>query len=89
MSKETDEILYKAIVYSQGCIKVTNYGGKWAIVEDGVYYLTDRGYKEFPDRTKSQVLEIFKKLVSRYQNLEVNGESWFYDRGKWRVKKSL
>ena len=86
MSKETEELLYKVIIYSQGYVKVTNYGGKWAVVEDGIYYVLDRGHKEYPEKTKSQVLEIFKKLVSRYQNFEINGEQWAYDRGKWNVR---
>lgn len=86
MSKEIDNLLYNVIIYSQGYVKVTNYGGKWAVVEDGVYYVLDRGNKEYPKKTKSQVLEIFKKLIYRYQNFEVKGEQWYYDRGKWVVK---
>lgn len=87
MSKKTEELLYNVIIYSLGYIKVTNYGGKWAVVEDGIYYVLDRVHKEYPKKTKSQVLEIFKKLIYRYQNFEVNGEQWYYDRGKWVVKK--
>lgn len=84
---DKDQILYNAIIYSQGYVKVTNYGGKFAIVEDGVYRIEDRFGSEYPKKNKSQVLSIFKKLVHRYHNIEVDGVEWTYDRGKWRNKE--
>ncbi|MFC4219403.1 hypothetical protein [Flagellimonas marina] len=86
MSEELEKLLYEVVVYGIGYAKVTNYGGKWAIVEDGIYRVDDRFGSKYPKKTKSQVLDIFKRLVSRYQNLEINGKSWTYSQGEWKVK---
>lgn len=84
---DVDVTLYNAIVYSQGCVEVTNYGGKYAKVKDGVYSVRDRFGETYPNKTKSQVLEIFKKLVHKYMNLEVDGVLWTYSGGQWKSRK--
>ncbi len=67
-----------------GYLKVVNYGGAWIIYENGAFHQKFRGITTELFKSKKTAKEIFRKRISRYQNVQHNGSKYWYDRGTWR-----
>lgn len=67
-----------------GYLKVTDFGGTFWIYYEGRLHLKHRGITREVYKSHSTVKEIFIKRIYRYYNLEYNGHSYWFDRGRWK-----
>ena len=70
-----------------GYIKVSNDGGAYIIFDDGLFHMKFRGITTQIFKTREVVKDIFRKRISRYQNLEHDGYRYYYSRGTWKRQK--
>ena len=87
--EELEKIIKDACISSIGYIKVTNYGGSYALIDLGVYTVFKQGYPVVIKKDRKVLCSIFSKLINRYLNFEHNGFSYSYCNGRWnRIKEN-
>ncbi|KAA2218539.1 hypothetical protein [Maribacter flavus] len=82
--EELDKWIKDACLKAIGYLKVENYGGKYALVEKGIYTVVDRGHEVEHKKSREAIYSIFSRLINRYLNFERNGYSYHYNKGSWR-----
>ena len=88
VSKELLNLWLKEnILHSLGYIMVSNYGGSYAIVDNGIYSFKNHGFTKQGTCDKVEQLRIIGELIKRYQNFERNGYQYHYSRGNWMRSK--
>ena len=85
--EELDKWVKDACLKAIGYLKVTNYGGKYALVETGIYTIVDRGHEVVQNKSRQAMYSIFLRLINKYLNFERNGYAYHYSRGSWHRKK--
>lgn len=86
-NEQLDQWIKDACLKALGYLKVSNEGGKYALVEKGIYTVVDRGHTVLQKKTRHVTYNIFSKLIHRYLNFERQGYYYYYSRGSWRRHK--